>query len=263
MAIERRGWAFALIAACVRPSLLLLTKRDWRGVENIPASGGCLLVANHVSEFDPVPFGHFVYDNGRLPRYLGKIEVFKVPIVGTILRSAGQIPVYRKSADATQAFSAAVAAIDKGKCVVVYPEGTISREPALWPMVGKTGAARIALTTGCPVIPVAQWGPQDVLAPYARKPKLLPRKTMHVQAGPPVDLADLSTAELTPEVLREATEQIMTAITHQLETIRGRRAPKQRFDPRIAGVAEIGNPHDPRNKHLPSADGPNRKDLPS
>lgn len=256
MADQRRGWAFALVVVLVRRPLMWLTKRDWRGAENIPVSGGCLVVANHVSEFDPVPFGHFVYDNGRLPRYLGKAEVFAVPIVGSILRSAGQIPVYRKSADASKAFGAAVAAVNRGECVVVYPEGTISREPDLWPMVGKTGAARIALTTGCPVIPAAQWGPQDLLAPYARKPDLFPRKTMRVQVGAPVDLGDLAGRAITRAALREATERIMAAITRQLEQIRGEVAPTRRFDPRIAGVAEIGNPHRPRDQSASSQQVP-------
>ena len=57
-------------------------------------------------------------------------------------------------------YDAAVAAVRKGECVVVYPEGTLTRDPAQWPMTGKSGAARIALETGCPVIPVGQWGPQ-------------------------------------------------------------------------------------------------------
>ncbi len=150
MVKQRRGWALAFCVLVLRRPLMLLTKRDWRGVEHLPRTGGCVVATNHVSEFDPVPFAHFIYDNGRLPRFLGKAEVFKVPVVGRIIHSAGQIPVYRKTTDAAKAFSAAVAAVQKGECVVVYPEGTLTRDPDLWPMVGKTGAARIALTTGCP-----------------------------------------------------------------------------------------------------------------
>jgi 1-acyl-sn-glycerol-3-phosphate acyltransferase len=241
----------ALCVSVLRPLVMALTKRDWRGQENLPARGGCVLAVNHVSEFDPVPFGHFVYDNGRLPRFLGKAEVFAVPVLGRILRSAGQIPVYRKSADASKAFSAAVEAVRLGEAVVVYPEGTISRDPALWPMVGRTGAARIALTTGCPVIPCAQWGPQEILAPYGRRPRLLPRKTMRITAGDPVDLGDLAEQDVTNERLHEATARIMAAITALLEDIRKAQAPVERFDPRVAGVADIGNPDDPRNKNLP------------
>ena len=74
---------------------------------------------------------------------------------------------------------------------MVYPEGTITRDPDLWPMTGKSGAARIALATGCPVIPVGQWGAHQLLAPYSKKPDLFPRKKIIVLAGDPVDLSDL------------------------------------------------------------------------
>jgi 1-acyl-sn-glycerol-3-phosphate acyltransferase len=241
----------SLCVALLRPPLSWLTKRDWHGGEHIPERGGCVLAANHVSEFDPLPFAHFVYDNGRIPRFLGKAEVFAVPVIGAILRNAGQIPVFRKTADASKAFGAAVSAVEKGEAVIVYPEGTISKDPGLWPMVGKTGAARIAMTSGCPVIPCAQWGPQEILAPYARRPHLFPRKVMRIRAGEPVDLDDLRGRPMTPELLVTATERIMAAITSLLEDIRGGQAPEERFNPRTAGVADIGNPNDPRNKNIP------------
>ncbi len=247
MARRELGWAFGFCVFVLRRPLILLTRREWRGGEHIPRSGGCVLVTNHVSEFDPIPFGHFVYEHGRLPRFLGKAEVFRVPVVGAILRNAGQIPVDRMTSDATRAFSAAVDAVRQGECVVVYAEGTITRDPGLWPMVGKTGAARIALTTGCPVIPVAQWGPQEVLPPYARRPRLLPRKLMQMHAGAPVDLSSLQGFPLSPAAMREATDRIMADITALLEVVRRAKAPPARFDPRQAGVPEIGNPN--RQKH--------------
>jgi 1-acyl-sn-glycerol-3-phosphate acyltransferase len=110
-------------------------------------------------------------------------------------------------------------------------------------MTGKTGAARVALTTRCPVIPVAQWGPQEIQRPYARELHLFPRKTMRMLAGPPVDLSDLYDRPLDAATLREATNRILAAITSQLETIRGEKAPATRFDSRTAGVAATGNPH--------------------
>src|SRR5690606_26072419 len=130
-------------------------------------------------------------DNGRPPRYLAKEAVFRVPVVGRIIKGAGQIPVYRETVDAARSVRDAVAAVEAGECVVVYPEGTITRDPELWPMTGKTGAARIALTTGAPVIPLGMWGAQDVMPPYRARLRLLPRKTMRVIAGEPVDLDDL------------------------------------------------------------------------
>jgi 1-acyl-sn-glycerol-3-phosphate acyltransferase len=247
---QRRGWAYGLCIALVEPVLVLFTRRRWHGGENIPETGGCVLAANHISHIDPLTFAHFVYGYGRLCRFLTKSEMFEVPGVGRIVRSAKQIPVYRLTTDASLSFSAAVDAVRAGECVVVYPEGTITRQPDLWPMTGKTGAARIALAAGVPVIPVAQWGANHILAPYGRRPHLLPRKTISVSAGPPVALDDLRAQPLTPEVLRVATDRIMDDITRQLEGIRGERAPAERYDPRVAGVREIGNPHEkkPRDR---------------
>ena len=124
----------------------------------------------------------------------------------------------------------------KGECVVVYPEGTLTRDPALWPMTGKSGAARIALETGCPVIPVGQWGAQQLLPPYAKRPHLFPRKHVTLKAGDPVDLSDLVALPRTPEVVQQATDRIMGALTELVAEIRGEAAPAERFDPRRAGV---------------------------
>jgi 1-acyl-sn-glycerol-3-phosphate acyltransferase len=111
-------------------------------------------------------------------------------------------------------------------------------------MVGKTGVARIALESGAPVIPVAQWGAHRVLAPYSKRPTLWPRRTVYARAGAPVDLDDLRAGEITAATVAEATMRIMNAITAELETIRAERAPTQRFDPRTAGVPEFGRPVD-------------------
>ena len=236
-------FAYRLAVAIIRPLLMILTKRDWRGWEHLPETGGFVVAPNHISHVDPLAFAHYLYDSGRSPFFLGKESVFRVPVVGAILRGAQQIPVHRNTGQAVDAFRSAVAAVEEGKCVGVYPEGTLTRDPDLWPMVGKTGAARIALATRCPVVPVAQWGPQEILAPYSKRLRLFPRKTMHVLAGPPVDLSDLYDRPLSAEVLREATERIMTAITVQLEQLRGEKAPPVRFDGRRHGLPPTGNFH--------------------
>jgi 1-acyl-sn-glycerol-3-phosphate acyltransferase len=186
---RRYGPAFRVAAAIVRPPLAAFTRQDWRGAEHLPADGGFVVCSNHVSHLDPLTLAHFLYDHGCPPRFLGKEAVFRIPVLGRLIAATGQIPVYRETSEAGRALSAAVAAVERGECVVIYPEATLTRDPDLWPMVGKTGAARVALATGCPVVPVAQWGPQDVLAPYARWPHLLPRRPIHVLAGPPVDLS--------------------------------------------------------------------------
>jgi len=241
---QKRGWAFATCVAIVKPPLLAVTRRRWIDGDKLPTHGGCVVVGNHISHLDPFTFAHFIYDHGRMPRYLAKREVFEVPVLGRLAKRAGQIPVNRLTIDAADAFGAAVDAVNSGECVVVYPEGTISREPDLWPMTGKTGAARIALTTGCPVIPIAQWGAHNILAPYAKKPRLFPRKLVTMKAGDPVDLDDLRDRSLTPAVLGEATTRIMDAVTGLLAEIRDGHPPEVRFDPRVAGVPQIGNPYE-------------------
>jgi 1-acyl-sn-glycerol-3-phosphate acyltransferase len=240
------GFWYRLAVVLLRPLLMLLTRRDWRGAEHVPAVGGFVAVTNHVSHVDPLTFAHFLYDNGRLPRFLGKEALFRLFFVGRVLRGAKQIPVYRESRDASKAFSAAVAAVRAGECVGIYPEATLTRDPDLWPMVGKTGAARVALETGAPVIPIAQWGPQELLAPYTKRPHLFPRKTMHVWAGPPVDLEDVRGRPVDAALLREVTERIMAAVTAMLEEIRGEQAPPTAFDPKLQGLPLTGDPRRPR-----------------
>lgn len=242
---SRRGWAIRFAAAIIKPSMSAVTSRTWVDGTKIPATGGCVVTPNHVSHLDPLITAYFIYDHGRIPRYLAKSALFKHPLLKRLLVSAGQIPVTRRSRDAVGAYDAAVRAVNAGECVVVYPEGTLTRDPGLWPMTGKSGAARIALATGCPVIPVGHWGAQEVLYPYSSRPDLLPRKNVVMKAGDPVPLDDLLAQPITAASTREATDRIMRAITALVEELRGETAPPDRFDPRKAGVTEIGNPRRP------------------
>ncbi|MFE0459784.1 lysophospholipid acyltransferase family protein [Kitasatospora sp. NPDC058965] len=248
--MARRSYAFGnadygiwyrFAAVLVKPVNAALAKPEWHGWEHLPKEGGFLVAVNHNSVIDPVLYAHWQYNSGRPPRILGKSSLFKVPFIGFMLRKTGQIPVYRDSTDAAQAFRAAIAAIENGQAVQFYPEGTITRDPQLWPMEGKSGAARVALMTGAPVIPVAHWGAHEIIPPYGKglggkpaKVSLFPRKKVVVSAGPPVDLSRFQGQEITAQVLREATEEIMAAITSVLEEIRGEKAPAERYDLRRA-----------------------------
>lgn len=240
---SRRGWAVAFAASVIKPTLLGATSRTWIDGTRIPAEGGCIVVANHLSHVDPLLTAHFVYDHGRIPRYLAKSSLFRTRFVGTVLTSAQQIPVERLTRNAIGAYDAAVRAVEAGECVVVYPEGTLTRDPDLWPMKGKSGAARIALATGVPVIPVGHWGAQDVLAPYSKHPHLVPRRHVVMKAGAPVPLDDLRARPQSAEVVTETTERIMTAITDIVAELRGEQPPSERFDPRARGVRPIGDPN--------------------
>jgi 1-acyl-sn-glycerol-3-phosphate acyltransferase len=207
------------------PFLKLFTRCRFEHVERIPATGPAIVAGNHMSHFDPFPFAYVAWQAGRAPRFLAKASVFSVPVVGWLLRGCGQIPVHRGTADAANALREAVEAIDRGEVVMFYPEGTLTRDPDLWPMVAKTGVARLALETGVPVIPVAHWGSQDVLWPYAKRLRLLPRKSIRALVGDPVDLSRWLGQEPTSQVLREMTDAIMRDVTSLLAELRGEPAP--------------------------------------
>jgi 1-acyl-sn-glycerol-3-phosphate acyltransferase len=228
-----RGWRRFAVAV-LRPPLFALTKRDWRDAGNIPKSGGVIVAANHLSWSDPLAVGHFIYETGRFPVFLAKSPLFHVKVLGPILRKLGQIPVYRHRSDAALALRDAEQALRDGACVMMYPEATCTRDPDLWPMSGKTGTARLALATGAPVIPVAHWGTHELLPYGSKKPRLFPRKTMHVVAGPPVDLSKYEGKPLTAAILREATDDIMRAVAGLVGQLRGEEPPKQLYDHREA-----------------------------
>ena len=184
---------------------------------------------------------------GRWPRFLGKASLFRVPVIGRIITACGQIPVERGTNSAVQALQAAITAIEAGKTVVIYPEGTVTFDEQLWPMVAKSGAARIALQTAFPVIPIGQWGAQDIM--WGKKvhfPHLLPRKTLRLVAGPPVPLDDLRESPVTPQAVAVATEQFMVAITDLVVELRHESAPPDRYDPRRSRQKPAGPETDDR-----------------
>lgn len=233
--------AFRFGAGVMRPILNLIVKKDWRGGEKLPKSGPAIVVCNHLSYLDPLTFSHFLYNNGRAPRYLGKESVFRIPIIGAIIRGAGQIPVYRESKDAAKGFEHAIAVLKAGHLLGVYPEGTLTRDENLWPMKAKTGVARLALLTGVPVYPCASWGPEKVLPPYSKKIKLFPRTKVSIIMGDPIDLSRWKGRESDPAAIEEAADLIMDRITELLEILRGEKAPALRFDPKKSDLPRIGN----------------------
>ena len=221
----RVGWLLAI------PSTSALFRRTWRGIEHMPERGGAIVAINHVSYIDPLLVIRFVYDSGRIPRFLAKSSLFKIFIFGRMLRSAKQIPVYRGSAEAGDSLRSAEDSLRAGEMVVIYPEGTVTRDPDWWPMRSMTGIARLALATDVPVVPVAQWGAQFSVNWYAKKFRLVPRKRVVFQAGPPVDLSGYRDKPVNAALLREVTDVIMRAVRDQLADVRGQ-SPPEAFAPR-------------------------------
>src|SRR3954464_992987 len=194
MVRRRLGFWRRFAVMTVKPAIQVLTRRTWRGMEHIPADGGVIIVVNHISHADPLAVAHYIFDAGRWPSFLAKSSLFEVPVLGYLLKAVHQIPVRRGTTDAVQALDAARAGVRGGEAVVIYPEGTTTREPDLWPMRGKTGAARLWLDTGAPVIPVANWGAETVFDPRTNRLKLHPRTPVTVTAGRPIDLSRWTTA---------------------------------------------------------------------
>jgi 1-acyl-sn-glycerol-3-phosphate acyltransferase len=197
-----------------------------------------LVVANHVSVLDPVACARMVFDNGRIPNFLAKDSLF-TGVVGWVLRTAGQIPVARYSSRAQGSVSAAQQALAENRVIVIYPEGSVTRDPEWWPMESRTGVARLALTTDAVVVPVAQWGPQRVHDYHTKKWHLRLRAPADYLVGEPIDLSELRAEvragrALTADLLRSTTDLIMSRVRDQLGELRGEQPP-DRFYPRPAG----------------------------
>jgi 1-acyl-sn-glycerol-3-phosphate acyltransferase len=222
--VRKLGFWPRVAVVLVKPLMVVLTERDWRGMEYIPLTGGIILAFNHVSHADPFTAAHYVHDSRRWPQFLAKEAVFRIPVVGRILYWCRQIPVSRGTIDAAKALDAAVDAVKQGGCVVIYPEGTTTKEPNLWPMRGKTGIARLALATGAPVIPVAQFGMERLFDPRTRKLRIR-RTPIKVWAGPPIDLSKWAGAEANATTLAEVTEEVMNYLRLMVGEMRGETPP--------------------------------------
>ncbi|WP_448810344.1 lysophospholipid acyltransferase family protein [Agromyces bauzanensis] len=236
----RRPSFFWVLAVIILPVMNLAIRFRFHHAERMPQSGAFVLAPNHYSEIDPVVIGVASWKLGRAPRFLAKASLFKNPVLAWILRTSGQIPVERAGSRSHAALRAAEELVEKGRMVVVYPEGSLTRDPDLWPMRGKTGAVRIALERDIPIIPVAHWGAQALLPRYGKKLSLFPRKTIHVAIGEPLDLAAYRGKPLDQATLLKATGELMNAIAALLSELRGEPAPAERWDPAAHGQKETG-----------------------
>lgn len=240
---KARPSLFWPLAAVVIPPVSLIAKIRVRGSEKLPREGAFVLAPNHYSEFDPLIVAVAVWRMGRAPRFMAKESLFRVPVLGWVLHRTGMVPVARTSSAtaAKQTMAQSEALVEHGRGVIVYPEGTLTRDPELWPMRGKSGAVRLALADGIPLIPMAQWGTQEIMGRYQKGLSLWPlRKPVQVLVGDPVDVEDLRGRANEPAALNEATTRLMNAITALLEELRGEKAPAERWNPTSHGQKETG-----------------------
>jgi 1-acyl-sn-glycerol-3-phosphate acyltransferase len=231
VAREKAGLSIGLCIVVFYPLSRLLARPRFEGLEHIPPTGPVLVACNHISYLDPLYTSIFVHRKGRIPRFLAKRALFEVPVLGRVMTGAGQIPVHRGSAEAGESLRHAEQALAEGKAVLIYPEGTITRDPEHWPMVAHTGVARLALHTDVPVVPVVHWGTHRVYDHYRRRFRPLPRTDVIVRAGPPVDLSDFRRRPVDGPLLREATERVMEQVRALLGEVRKQPAPSDFFDP--------------------------------
>ncbi|OQO90024.1 1-acyl-sn-glycerol-3-phosphate acyltransferase [Saccharomonospora piscinae] len=221
MAEREKGGFWVGAAAAMFYPLTWMGRSVYRHADRIPRHGPALLVMNHVSHLDPAVDAVFVHRNKRVPRFMAKASLFRIPGFGRILGGSGGIPVYRGSGEAGDSLRAAHQTLRDGKIVLIYPEGTITKDPEGWPKRAYTGVARLALENDVPVIPIARWGTQDIWNGYTKKFRPLPRKTVVHSVGEPVDLSAYRDKERSQVVLREVTELLMERVLEQLVEVRG------------------------------------------
>lgn len=228
----KAGFWIRLCVVLLYPFDSLLFRIRWHHLERMtpPSEGGVIIAINHVSHIDTVLMARFVWSSGRVPRFMIKAGLFGKPGLGLIMRGAGQIPVRRGTTDAASSLGDAVTALERGEAVVIYPEGTITKDPAQWPMEAKTGIARLVLLSpDTPVVPVGQWGAQPIKGFHPLR--LLHRRLAEATVGGPVDLSKYRGAQPDGATLREITDTIMSAVRDEVAVLRGEPAPEEFFKP--------------------------------
>ncbi|NYE94641.1 1-acyl-sn-glycerol-3-phosphate acyltransferase [Psychromicrobium silvestre] len=231
---------FHILADTLRPLMNIMLGKEWLQLEKLPRDTGFIICPNHCTEIDPILVGQMLYSNGLPPHFLTKASLFKIPVVGKVLAGSLQIPVDRAGPTARRSLEVAQEVLDQRGAIVIYPEGTLTRDPDLWPMKGHTGAARLALQTGAPVIPVAHWGAQEVFPRYAKMVKLFPRKKVRMIVGDPVDLDEFRDKPQDKQLLDAVTEKILVEITLLLAGLRGEQPPGERWDPSVHNQTSRG-----------------------
>jgi putative phosphoserine phosphatase / 1-acylglycerol-3-phosphate O-acyltransferase len=202
-----------LVHQLARPQLMPYARFDVDGIESIPAQGPGILVFNHRSYFDVAAVAVAIARRGRTVRFLGKKELFDIPVLGPLAVAMGGIRVARGSGD-DEPLQAAALALDAGELICLAPQGTIPRGKAFFAPVleGRTGAARLHQLTGAAVIPIGLWGTEKVWPRSSRLPNVLSLAdppTVRVRVGPPV-------GRLKQKSLKADTRKIMAAIADQL-----------------------------------------------
>jgi 1-acyl-sn-glycerol-3-phosphate acyltransferase len=199
---------YSVVAVLSWPILRGLFRLRVQGLENVPPSGGYVLSCNHLSNFDPWPLGMPLWPR-RWLRFMAKAELYWWP-AKYLLDAAGAFPVHRGLAD-REAVERAVGLARDGNVVVMFPEGTRRKKGLVkkHQARARSGAARIALQAGVPLVPAAVAGTD----------RLLRLGPLRVAYGTPIDLDDLRESGDMRHTSQEATERLMASIVELEETL--------------------------------------------
>ena len=212
-------WMYRIVRAILVPLLRLGWRWRFIDLHKIPASGPVIIAANHISYFDPLSHVLCVDTAGRIQRVFAKAELFKNPLMRLIFTKARMIPVQRGSGEQGPVEAARIA-LNDGDVIVLYPEATLTDRADLLPMRGKTGVARLALSSGVPVIPVAVWGSQWVIPPGSKWIKGW-RKLVLLKVGDPMRFDELLGKQDDPDARRDVTDRVMKELERLVVDLQG------------------------------------------
>ena len=239
---RRAGAVIFLAQIPLRPLITLLSRPRWRGTEHLPQAGPMIACGNHLSAFDPFGYGHLLQAGGIAPRFLAKDVLFRIPLLGMLLRAARQIPVRRGTSRSSDALADARASLERGELIMLFPEGTYTRNRELWPMQARTGAARLALETGAPLLPIATWGGRALWPVGSPVPRPGPGRRVQMLVGEPFTVSMLD-GETMHEAALRVTGELMVRITGLLGELRGQQPPTALHDGRTdTHRPEVGRP---------------------
>lgn len=215
---KRAGFGAATSATAL---MRLFARTTVTGAEHIP-EGPVVFAPYHASALDPVVVGLAVWHQKRMPHFLAKDALFASPL-GRLLKAMGQIPVLRASAHAGDSLLYGKRALEAGESVVIYPQGTLTKDPELWPQPAKTGASRLAIETRTPVVPIAHWGLHEIMPVGGKVPRPRPLSRVRVSFGEPLAPPEPSVSEghSGPAQTRCFADRITAAIASELALLRG------------------------------------------
>ncbi|MBI5088076.1 MAG: 1-acyl-sn-glycerol-3-phosphate acyltransferase, partial [Actinobacteria bacterium] len=222
----------ATIAASVS-RLQVAQQRGRRATADQLPDGPIIVISNHTSYADGLLLALASRRMGRSLRLLAAAGVFRAPVIGRLARRLGFIPVQRGGPDAAAALDEAAVALAAGEAVGLYPEGRLTRDPAMWPERAKTGVVRLALRSGAPIVPVAMVGGHEVVGRRRVLRRLVVnlvrRPTVHTRVGAPIDVRQLMSigpdTQPTNDEIRHAADLVMGRLVRLVADLRGEAPP--------------------------------------